>query len=373
MATHIKDGGQWKEVSNIHIKDGNTWKESASSYVKDSGVWKEFHTLGAWAGSDPENTVSWSAGTTISNPQQTSVSWPSGKNVFKAVIKGAGGGNSNGGQGAAGGKTTLYLAKGTLTNNLLLVVGKAGHYGTPTGPYDRSCGTTIGNCNDTTDNQSNPREMGGRPGNGRSPHNWGSTGGGFSGVFIDDNNTTSPQGYRYFYCTPVAIAGGGGGGQAYNIQGKTGGGHSIAQSTHYFTRSPAYTADEVQDINFTFDVDIDSNTGCYSGCRIDTENTSVAYQTNLYLRAWDGSGGAGFASAGSPGAQGGAGFLYGLNGVHLSELGFNRNSSTLSKLTDEILVHGNSSTENGTGSPGPGQGGNYPATDGEITYYWGTI
>jgi hypothetical protein len=368
--TYIKDGGNWKQVSEIHVKDGGTWKEVATGSVKDSGVWKEFHNLGPWgAYPDPEN-VSWSAGTTVSNPQQTSLSWPSGKNAFKAVIKGAGGGNSNGGQGASGGKTTLYLAKGTITNNLLLVVGDAGQYGNPAGPYDRVCGTTIGTCNDTYNDQIDERGIGGRPGRGFAPHNWGSSGGGFSGVFIDDNNTTSPQGYRYFYCTPVAIAGGGGGGAAYSIQGQTGGGHSITQGTHYFTRSVPFTATDVEDINFTYGIDIDSNTGCYSPCRIDTPSGGVGHLTQLYLRPFDGTGGAGFAS--SPYGQGGAGMVYGLNGVHLSELGFNRNASTLTKLTNELLVSPSSSTENGTGSLGAGQNSG-TAVPGEITYYWGTI
>ena len=369
MPLHVKDGGTWRTVNQVYAKDGNTWREATRFYAKSSGTWRQVmdNYITGWGNvTNAENEVTWSSGTTINQPGQHALSWPSGKNVFKATMKGAGGGNSNGGQGAAGGSTTLYLAKGSF--DILAVVGKAGHYGTPNGPYDRVCGNNIGNCSDNNHNNTNAREHGGRPGTGGSPHNWGSTGGGLSGIFLDDNNTTSPQGYRWFYCTPVAIAGGGGGGQAYNIHAQSGGGHSITQSTHYFTRSSAYTADEVIDINFTSDMDIDSQTGCYSGCRISPYENDQ--DKNPYLRAFDGSGGAGFASAGGPGAQGGAGMVYGLNSVHLSTLGYTRNPSSLTELSNAGagnygLVSPNSSTSNGNGSS---QG-----SDGQVVYYWGSV
>jgi hypothetical protein len=367
MPLHVKDGGTWRSVNQVYAKDGNTWREATRFYAKSSGTWRTVldNYITGWGNvTNAENEVTWSSGTTINQPGQHTLAWPSGKNVFKATMKGAGGGNSNGGQGAAGGSTTLYLAQGSF--DLLAVVGRAGEYGNPAGPYNRVCGNNIGNCSDNNHNNTNAREHGGRPGTGGSPHNWGSTGGGLSGIFLDDNNTTSPQGYRWFYCTPVAIAGGGGGGQAYNIHAQSGGGHSITQSTHYFTRSPAYTADEVIDINFTSDMDIDSNTGCYSGCRISPYTNSE--NMNPYLRAFDGSGGAGFASAGGPGAQGGTGMVYGLNSVHLSTLGYTRNPSSLTELSNagpSGLVSPNSSTSNGNGSA---QG-----VDGQVVYYWGTV
>lgn len=364
MTLHVKDGGTWREVNECHVKDGGNWKEAVVVYTKDSGAWRTAldNLIVGWGNiTNPENEISWSGATTLNTAGQYSLTWPGSTNAFKAVIKGAGGGNSNGGQGAAGGSTTLYLAKGTF--DLLAVVGDAGQYGNPAGPYNRNCGNTIGNCADNNNEQIDARGFGGRPGRGFSPHNWGSSGGGFSGIFIDDNNTTSPQGYRYFYCTPVAIAGGGGGGQAYNINANAGGGHSLGQSTHYFTRATAYTALDVEDINFTYAIDIDSNTGCYSGCRLTHTGSE---NINLYLRPFDGTGGAGFASAGGPGAQGGAGFVYGLNGVHLSALGYSRNPGTLAELdAGNGLVHPNSSTTSGNGSA--------VQVAGQITYYWGTV
>ena len=361
MTAYVKDSGSWKEATSIHVKDSGTWKEVSPGYVKDSGTWKEFGSSApAWGNiTNPENEVNWSSATTLTNAQASSLSWPSGATYFKAYIYGAGGGNSNGGQGAAGGYTKLYLAKGDVVGNtkgLVVVVGDPGQYGTPGGPHTRSCGNQ-GNCNGQNYGNQSARGFGGRPGVGQSPHNWGSVGGGFSGVFVNDNNTTSAQGYNYFYCTPVAIAGGGGGGQAYNSNARTGGGFSIAASVHYQSPPAAFDSLDVQDINLdTSGFGTDGNTECFSSC------VFGSYPIHPYLRNQDGNTAGGFASGSS--AQGGTGFVYADDGVHLSTLGFNRNSGTLSDLTDKTLVHADSATSNG--------GGMAVQTAGKIVYHWGT-
>lgn len=361
MTAYVNDSGSWKQVTNMHIKDGGTWKEVVVASVKDADVWKEVHNLGPWPGiTDPENQVSWSASTTLSNPQSTVLTWPSDKRFFKAYIYGAGGGNSNGGQGAEGGYSVLYLGKGGLignTYNLVAVVGDPGQYGNPGGPYTRNCAAT-GNCSSPyTYGTQSSRGFGGRPGTGQGPHNWGSTGGGFSGVFINDNNTTSSKGYNYFYCTPVAIAGGGGGGQAYGSNARAGGGYSIAASVHYQSPPAAFNSLDVIDLNFqNGNFGTDGDTQCFSSCVFST------YPVHPYLRNEDGNTGGGFASGSS--CQGGTGFIYGKDGVHLSALGFNRNSGTLSDLTNLGSVHPNSFTQNG--------GGSANSTAGRIVYHWGT-
>lgn len=354
MATYVKDSGAWKDAS-VSVKDSGVWKESPP-IVNDNGTWKPTASSVDWGNiSSPANQVSWSGETTLSTPGQYLISWPAGVNYFRARIYGAGGGNSNGGQGASGGYSTLYLARGgsALQGGLVLVVGDPGQFGNPGGPYTRYCsgGTDCSNYGNMTS-----RGFGGRPGTSRTPHNWGSTGGGFSGVFINDNNTTSPQGYKYWYCTPVAISGGGGGGQAYNTQAKAGGGHSIPSSSHYQAPPAAFNANQVLDINYTTNFGVDGNSQCYNACVFGSGKNF-----HPYLRSKDGNCAGGFAAGAE--SLGGAGFIYGQNGVHLAQKGFNRNTETLEELTENSLVHGTSSTQYSGGS---GKGSN-----GSIRYSWG--
>lgn len=50
MTLHVKDGGTWKEVTNLYVKDAGSWKEVTSGQVKDGGSWKEFKTTGGGGG-----------------------------------------------------------------------------------------------------------------------------------------------------------------------------------------------------------------------------------------------------------------------------------------------------------------------------------
>lgn len=360
MPAYVKDSGSWKETNALSVKDSGSWKTTNTAYVKDAGTWKEFGaTAVSWGNiANPENEVSWSGATTLNNAQASALSWPAGANYFKAYIYGAGGGNSNGGQGAAGGYSVLYLARASTlaTSGLVIVVGAPGQYGTPGGPYTRNCPATGTCASPYTQGTVTGRDFGGRPGTPQSPHNWGSIGGGFSGVFINDNNTTSAQGYNYFYCTPVAIAGGGGGGQAYNSTARAGGGYSVAASVHYQSPPAAFNSLNVIDINLTSSFGTDGNSECFNNCVFST------YPVHPYLRNTDGNTAGGFASGSN--CQGGTGFIYGEDGVHLSALGFNRNSDTLSDLTDNAAVHPNSYTQNG--------GGMGNSTTGRVIYHWGS-
>lgn len=366
MAAFIKDGGVWKEVTDPSIKDAGTWKDVQEGHIKDSGTWKEWHTASSaasWVGiNDPNNQVSWGGSTTVNGPNVTYLSWPAGSNYFKATLYGAGGGNSNGGQGASGGTSVVYLAKGNVVGSstgLILVCGKEGHYGNPTNNQQRDCrytsnGGDVGNCTNGNwsglgGNNSNTRVIGGPGTSGTSGHNWGSGGGGFAAVFVDDNNFTSPQGYRYFKSTPVAIAGGGGGGQAYNTNAKVGGGINISASNHYQSPPSSFTANDVVNINFGTSLSTDGNGQCYSLCRFGNGPNH-----HPFLAAPDGNCGGGFA-AGSY-SQGGSGFVYGQNGVHLSSNGYTLNSLTITDLSNNSLIHSSSGTSSGggrgVGSPG---------------------
>lgn len=359
MAINVKNSGVWRDVSGLSVKSGGVWRGS-TGYVKSGGVWRDVGPSSGttWDGiTNPENQISWGTSTTLNNPQQLILSWPAGQDYFKAQIYGAGGGRSNGGRGAAGGYATLYLAKPS-AEGLVLVVGHGGHYGTPGGPNTRQC-SGKGNCTFATYGNQTNREMGGRPGTGRSPHNWGSTGGGFSGVFINDNNTTSAQGYKYWFCTPVAIAGGGGGGQAYNSTAREGGGYSIARSVHYQSPPAAFNSSNVVDINFVSQYGIDGQSECYSDCAL-----GLSYPQHPYLRNNDGNTAGGFASGSN--CQGGTGFIYGEDNIDLTSIagGFDRNAATLQTLNNANHVHVNSAHANG--------GGMGVETNGRMIYQFGS-
>jgi len=42
MTGHVKDGGAWKQFSDLFVKDAGVWKTVKTGYIKDAGVWKEF-------------------------------------------------------------------------------------------------------------------------------------------------------------------------------------------------------------------------------------------------------------------------------------------------------------------------------------------
>ena len=65
MTLHVKDGGTWKEASELHAKDGGTWKQVTNGYVKDGGSWKEFLAPSAPAYSYAIAASSLSGGKTI--------------------------------------------------------------------------------------------------------------------------------------------------------------------------------------------------------------------------------------------------------------------------------------------------------------------
>jgi hypothetical protein len=357
MSVHVNTSGTWRDITGLSVRNSGTWRNS-SAYVRSGGVWRDVGPSqdATWAGiTNPDNQVAWSGATTLNTAQQSVLSWPANQRYFRAYIYGAGGGNSNGGQGAQGGYSVLYLAKSSVYDGVVLVVGAAGDFGNPTGPHTMTC-SGIGTCNQNFTGY-NPRSIGGRPGKYPAPHNWASSGGGFSGVFINDNNTTSPAGFKYWYCTPVGIAGGGGGGQAYSSNGRAGGGYSIPNAVHYQSPPAAFNSSNVVDINFTTGYGIDGNTQCYTDCAL-----GLSYPTHPYLRAPQDNCGGGFAAGSS--CQGGTGFIYGKDGINLNTLGFNRNAATLEKLNTGNLVHPNSFTQYG--------GGMGNQTTGRIIYSWGT-
>jgi len=41
---HVKEGGTFREVSEIHVKEGGTWREAQEGWVKENGVWRQFHS-----------------------------------------------------------------------------------------------------------------------------------------------------------------------------------------------------------------------------------------------------------------------------------------------------------------------------------------
>ena len=44
MTVHIKDGGVWRQASEIHIKTGSTWREVLEKWIRHLGTWRKVHT-----------------------------------------------------------------------------------------------------------------------------------------------------------------------------------------------------------------------------------------------------------------------------------------------------------------------------------------
>lgn len=73
MTLHVKDGGTWKEVTNLYVKDGGSWKEVTSGQVKDGGSWKEFKTTGGGGGGGATYLIQYNQVTTGSNQSTANI------------------------------------------------------------------------------------------------------------------------------------------------------------------------------------------------------------------------------------------------------------------------------------------------------------
>ena len=47
MAIYVKDGGTWRETSELYVRDSTSYtnKTVLNGYIKNSGTWEEFYTL----------------------------------------------------------------------------------------------------------------------------------------------------------------------------------------------------------------------------------------------------------------------------------------------------------------------------------------
>ena len=220
-----------------------------------------------WRSTSP-SSVSWTLTNTLSSQGETLIQPASQYNVAKLLIWGGGGSASfeSGGNGGAGGYTEVYFTLSPTLRNFLAVVGGAGAQAQNATAYTRlqENGTPHGDL-------LGPRSFG----NGGPPSTqalgggaqlWAGGGGGLSGVFWADSVLTSTNGSKFFYCTPIAIAGGGGGGTSYNRHAWGGG-----------LRETFPTA---EDVTYTRGTDAQST----------SQFANVRYGTNqnLYLRAYDG-------------------------------------------------------------------------------------
>ncbi len=138
MAIYVKDGGTWRETSELYVRDGTSFtnKTILNGYIKNSGSWEEFYTL-----------------FTTSSYQSTagSVAVPSGANAIHfqyAVGGGSGGmrgadydkagGESAGPAGASGAYVSDVVFAVTSGETLTVTVGSAGSAGT--GVYNGTSG-----------------------------------------------------------------------------------------------------------------------------------------------------------------------------------------------------------------------------------------
>lgn len=266
------------------------WLPEAVRRRVGAGQWKD--PLREWGATAP-GSVTWTLTHSLTSPGETLIQPAAQYNAVLVRAYGGGGSASfdNGGNGGGGGYVEAYFTLNPALRDFLAVVGAAGAQAQNGSSYTRLSEDM------TSASVYGPRAFGGGGGPttqamGGGGQYWGGGGGGLSGVFWADSAQTSSQGARYFYCTPIAIAGGGGGGQSYTKNGGTGGSTSGVGPNSGGIRA----GQTIEDATFT------RGTDALSG--------SVRYTAaNLYLRGQDNSGGGGF--AGGTANAGGSSFVWG--------------------------------------------------------------
>lgn len=53
MPILVRDGGQWRTVTDPQVRDGGAWKQVQSAHVRDAGSWKQVYTRTAPPGPTP--------------------------------------------------------------------------------------------------------------------------------------------------------------------------------------------------------------------------------------------------------------------------------------------------------------------------------
>ena len=320
-----------------------------------------------WGSTSP-SSVSWTLTNTLSSQGETLIQPAPQYNVAKVLIWGGGGSASfdNGGNGGAGGYSEVYFTLSPILRNFLAVVGGSGAQAQNATAYTRL------QENGSPYNAYGPRSFG----NGGPPTTqamgggaqlWGGGGGGLSGVFWADSVLTSTNNVRYFYCTPIAIAGGGGGGASYTRSARAGGLRS--------------TLPTPVDLTYTRGTDAQS-TSQFANVRYGSE-------VNLYLRASESNVGGGYVGGFYDGTRnvGGASFVWGSSSIPPIGVGVESTRSLLNSFSGFIHSSSYATTEAQTGitqtpyvttnRPGSaGQGGSANGglgTSGAILVYMGTI
>ena len=138
MGVYVKDGGTWRETSELYVRDGTSFtnKTVLNGYIKTGGSWEEVYTL--------FNTTSYSTA-------DGSVAVPSGANAIHfeyAVGAGSGGmrgadydkagGESAGPAGASGAYLSDVVFSVTGSETLTITVGAGGAAGS--GSYSGTSG-----------------------------------------------------------------------------------------------------------------------------------------------------------------------------------------------------------------------------------------
>jgi hypothetical protein len=339
------------------------WLPEGVRRRRSADTWKD--PLREWGTVNP-TTVAWTLTHTLTSAGETLIQPAAQYNVVLVRAWGAGGSASSdrGGNGGGGGYVQVYFTLNPGLSNFLAVVGQAGHSAQNGSSYTRLLE------NYSPNSTSGPRAFGGggAPSTiamGGGAQYWGGGGGGLSGVFWADSTLTSTQGSRYYFCTPIAIAGGGAGGSSYERHAAQGG----------------YRADgnSPQDISYTRGTDALST----------AQFASVRYGDlgNMYLRAPDGVAGGGFAGGYYNGSYtlGGSSFIWGRTATAPAGIGQSSTRALLDPFPN--IIH---STSSAPASGGPSQapltytdrpgnagvGGSANGgvgTDGGIKIYMGTI
>tara|TARA_R100001015_G_C4624818_1_gene183098 strand:+ start:256 stop:1152 length:897 start_codon:yes stop_codon:yes gene_type:complete len=138
MAVYVKDGGTWRETSELYVRDSTSFtnKTVLNGYVKNSGSWEEFYTLFT------TTSYSSSAGSvavpTNANAIHFQYAVGGGSGGYRGADYDKAGGESAGPAGGSGAYVSDVVFAVTSGETLTINVGSAGAAGT--GTYSGSSG-----------------------------------------------------------------------------------------------------------------------------------------------------------------------------------------------------------------------------------------
>jgi hypothetical protein len=132
MAIYVKDGGTWRETSELYVRDSTSYtnKTVLNGYIKNSGTWEEFYTL--FTTTAYQSTDGSVAVPTNANAVHFQYAVGGGSGGYRGADYDKAGGESAGPAGASGSYVSDVVFSVTSGETLTINVGSAGAAGTGT-------------------------------------------------------------------------------------------------------------------------------------------------------------------------------------------------------------------------------------------------